>query len=122
MLGKTEIKNEDGVLNFKAITDLGDIEITVADKITLKAPEGVKWQFRYAMPEKEFVEDGQGYGEGVNEWDNNIVKWDKKAIHYVHNGYKYKFGAIKGKIDKNSINGFVTFLPEKGELILGRIK
>ena len=122
MLGKTEIKNEDGILNFKAITDLGDIEITVADKITLKAPEGVKWQFRYAMPEKEFVEDGQGHGEGVNEWDNNIVKWDKKAVHYVHNGYKYKFGAIKGKIDKNSTNGFVTFLPEKGELILGRIK
>lgn len=118
---KTEITNLDGVLNFKAITDLGDIEITVADKITLKAPEGVMWQFRYAMPEKEFIEDGQGYGEGINEWDNNISKWDKKAIHYVHNGYKYKFGALKGKIDKNSINGFITFVPEKGELVLGRI-
>lgn len=117
----TEIKNEEGVLKFKAITEYGDIEITVADKITLKAPEGVMWQFRYAMPEKEFVEDGQGYGEGVNDWDNNIVKWDKKAIHYKHNGFKYKFGALKGKISKNSVKGRITFISDKGELILSRI-
>ena len=113
-----EAKEENGVLTTTFTTDLGEITVTAGEMLELTAPEGVNWQFRYAMPHDEVKEGGQGHGDKVNDWDDNIVKWNKDAIYYVHNNFKYKLKVAEGKISKKSRDGEILFETNKGKLVL----
>lgn len=115
---KVEAKVDNGVLTTTFTTDLGEITVTAGEMLELTAPEGVNWQFRYAMPHDEVKEGGQGHGDKVNDWDNNLVKWNKNSISYVHNNFKYKLKVAEGKISKKSRDGEILFEAKNGKLAL----
>ena len=113
-----EAKEENGVLTIKFFTELGHVTITAGEKIEITAPENFKWQFRYAMPHDEIKEGGQGHGDNVNAWDDNLVKWNKDSISYIHNNFKYKLKVAEGKISKKSRDGEILFESKNGKLAI----
>ena len=115
---KVEAKEENGVLTTTFTTSYGDVVITAGEKIEITAPAEIKWQFRYAMPHDEIKEGGQGHGDKVNAWDDNLVKWTKDAIYYLHNDFKYKLKVAEGKISKKSKDGEILFEAKNGKLTL----
>ena len=115
---KVEAEVKNGVLTTTFTTEVGDITIKAGENLELTAPESVKWQFRYAMPHDEVKEGGQGHGDKVNDWDDNLVKWNKNSISYVHNNFKYKLKVAEGKISKKSRDGEILFEAKNGKLTL----
>ena len=115
---EVEAKEENGVLTTTFFTEIGHITITAGEKIEITAPAEIKWQFRYAMPHDEVKEGGMGHGDKVNAWDDNLVKWTKDAIYYLHNDFKYKLKVAEGKISKKSKDGEILFEAKNGKLTL----
>jgi hypothetical protein len=70
------------------------------------------------MPHDEFVEGGLGHGDKVNAWDDNLIKWNKNSIFYIHNNFKYKLKLVEGKISKKSKDGEILFETKNNKLIL----
>ncbi|MGN0493530.1 MAG: hypothetical protein ACI4F7_07775 [Acutalibacteraceae bacterium] len=108
-------RTDDNALDIKLETACGNVLIHFNDCITITSPKEVAWIFKYSKGDEALMSKS---GDSIDAWNSNIISWDKKAIHYSHNGYSYALSLTVGEISEQSKNGNIIIIPGDGEIKL----